>query len=165
MKIAIVYYSLTGNIEYVVNYISERIKVDTIKLVPKKEYPNKGLKKFLWGGKSAIMSETPELEEYKFDADKYDYIILATPVWASRFAPPLRTFINDNIEKLKTKTIATIVSYSGGGAKEAINRIRELLGIEDIDKELILIDPKDKNTEEKEKEIDSFIDYLSKISH
>ena len=58
MKKAIVYYSMSGNTDYVANYISKRIDVDLIKIEPQKEYPNKGLKKFLWGGKSAVMCET-----------------------------------------------------------------------------------------------------------
>ena len=46
MKKAIVYYSLSGNTEYIAQKIKEKIDVDLIKIEPQKEYPNKGLKKF-----------------------------------------------------------------------------------------------------------------------
>ena len=70
MKKAIVYYSMSGNTDYVAKYISDKIDADLIKIEPKKEYPNKGIKKFLWGGKSAVMGETPALEQYDFNSDK-----------------------------------------------------------------------------------------------
>ena len=40
MKIAIVYYSMSGNNEYVAKYSSEKTDADIIKIEPKKEYPN-----------------------------------------------------------------------------------------------------------------------------
>ena len=50
-KVAIVYYSMSGNTDYVAKHISKNIEADLIRIVPKKEYPNSGLKKFFWGGK------------------------------------------------------------------------------------------------------------------
>jgi hypothetical protein len=37
-----------------------------------KAYPTKGFRKFLWGGKSAVMAEKPKLLPYKFNADAGD---------------------------------------------------------------------------------------------
>lgn len=161
MKKAIVYYSMSGNADYVAKCISEKTDADLIKIEPQKEYPNKGLKKFLWGGKSAVMGETPALEEYEFDGDKYDYIILGTPVWASSFTPPIRTFIQDNKEKLKNKKIAVFVCYMGGGAEKAIEKLRQFLEINQFEAELILIDPKDKKSDEKDKKIEEFCNKIN----
>ena len=156
MKKAIVYYSMSGNTEYVANYISKKVDADLIRIEPKKEYPNKGLKKFLWGGRSAVMGETPELENYEFDSDKYDCIIFGTPVWASSFTPPIRTFINENKEKLKGKKIAAFVCYMGAGADKTIEKLKQILDIQNISAELKLIDPKDKKSEEKDRKIEEF---------
>ena len=77
MKTAIVYYSMSGNTKYAADKIAEKIKaaeeIDIIRIEPKKAYPAKGAKKFIWGGKSAVMGETPELEEYTFNSDMYDH--------------------------------------------------------------------------------------------
>ena len=93
MKTAIVYYSMSGNTKYVADKIADGIKnsgeVDIIRIEPKKAYPDKGAKKFFWGGKSAVMGETPALQPYEFNLEKYDRIIFGTPVWASTFVPPL----------------------------------------------------------------------------
>ena len=93
MKTAIVYYSMSGNTKFVADKIAEKIGADVIRLEPVEAYPDKGIRKFFWGGKSAVMEEKPELVEYEFDAGQYDMIIFGTPVWASNFVPPLRTFI------------------------------------------------------------------------
>lgn len=160
MKKAIVYYSMSGNTDYVANYISEKIEADLIKIEPKKEYPNKGLKKFLWGGKSALMGETPELEKYEFDESQYDCVIFGSPVWASQFTPPIRTFIKENKEKLNGKKVAVFICSMGGGADKAMEKLKECLEVKQFEAELSLIDPKDKKDDEKNKKIDEFCEKI-----
>ena len=155
-KVAIVYYSMSGNTKYLAEQISKKVDADLIEIVPVKEYPDSGFKKFFWGGKSAVMKETPILENYKFDESKYDLVIFGTPVWASTFVPPIRTFIKDNKEALKGKKIAVFVSYSGGGADKTIERLKEFLEIKDFAAELVLIDPKNNENDDTKKVIEEF---------
>ena len=75
MKDLIVYYSLEGNTEYVVDKIKAVTGADCLCLIPKKAYHDKGFAKFFWGGKSAVMAETPELEPYVVDLDSYEQIV------------------------------------------------------------------------------------------
>lgn len=159
MKRVLVYYSMSDNTDYVAKYIKERLDVDLIRLVPKKEYPNKGFKKFFWRGKSAVMGETPPLEPYDF-SNKYDLIIIGSPIWAGTFTPPIRTFIKDNKEILKDKKIAVYFTHSGGGSNKAIVKLKELIGIDNLIANLSLIDPKDKQSNDKDKQIEDFIELL-----
>ena len=142
MTTAIVYYSMSGNTKYVADKIAEKIEADIVRIEPVKAYPDKGAKKFIWGGKSAVMGEKPQLRPYEFSADKYDRIILGTPVWASNFAPPIRTFIKENPE-IGGKKIAVFTCFSGGGADKAIEKMKKYIGIEKFEAELILVDPKE----------------------
>lgn len=160
MKTAVVYFSLNGNTEFVANAVAEKLGADLVRLVPKKAFPDKGMKKFLWGGKSAVMKETPELEPYEFDAEKYDRVIIGTPVWASRFAPPIRSFVSANADALKSKRFAAFLCFAGGGGDKAIARLKELLGA-DLDAELILIDPKNKPTDENAEKLAAFCEKLA----
>ena len=164
-KVAIVYYSMTENTDYVAKHISENIEADLIRIVPQKEYPNSGFKKFLWGGKSAIMGETPKLEPYEFGETKYDYIIFGTPVWASSFVPPIRTFIKDNRDKLNGKKFAVFVCYSGGGAEKTIEKLKNYLEIDNFIAELILIDPKDKQSDDNTSKIIEFCRQIENNNH
>ena len=61
MKTIIVYYSLEGNTEYVAQTIANQLDADLLRIEPAKSYPTGGFRKFFWGGKSAVMGETPEL--------------------------------------------------------------------------------------------------------
>ena len=162
MKKAVVYYSMLGNTDYVANYIRKEIDADLIRIKPKKEYPSKGIKKFFYGGKSALKEETPELENYEFDADKYDLVIFGTPVWASQFVPPIRTFIKENKDKLKDKKIAIFVCESGSGAQNVIAKMKEYLNMPEFEAELVLIDPKDRKDAEKDKKIEEFCKVINK---
>ena len=163
MKTAIVYYSLEGNTKYTADKIADILKasceVDVIRIEPEKSYPDKGFKKFFWGGKSAVMAETPTLLPYEFDATQYDRIIFGTPVWASTFTPPIRTFINDN-PAVKEKQIAVFTCFSGGGADKALAKLRKFLEVEKFMAELILVDPKVKVKEADDALIADFCEQL-----
>lgn len=156
MKTAIVYYSMSGNTKFVADKIAEKIGADVIRLEPVEAYPDKGIRKFFWGGKSAVMEEKPELVEYEFDAGQYDMIIFGTPVWASNFTPPLRTFIEENRSELEGKKVAVFVCFSGGGADKAIDRLKKCVGVEKLEGELVLVDPLVKGVAENEVRIGEF---------
>ncbi len=160
MKTAIVYYSMSGNVEQTVGKIAERLEADVIRLEPETAYHDKGFKKFLWGGKSALMGETPALKPYTFNAEEYERIILGTPVWAGTFTPPVRTFIDTHKAALSSKKLSAVVCLSGAGAQKAIDKMKAYLGINAFEAELVLTDPKDKVSEENEKKIDDFCNQL-----
>ena len=159
MKTAIVYYSMSGNTKYTAEKIAQTLQgkdeTDIIKIAPENAYPHKGARKFIWGGKSAVMGETPKLMPYEFNADIYDRIIIGTPVWASTFAPPIRTFIKEN-QNISTMQIAVFTCFSGGGADKAIEKMKKYIGVEKFEAELILTDPKDNQKEEDDIKITDF---------
>ena len=160
MKTAIVFYSMSGNVRATAEKIAETTSADLIELKPQKTYPGKGLKKFFWGGKSAVMGEKPALLPYTFEAGEYDRIIFGFPVWASTFAPPIRTFIEDNRASLEGKKFSAFTCMSGSGGEKAIEKLKAFLGVSEFDGELILIDPKDKPSDENETKIKDFCEKL-----
>ena len=159
MKTAIVFYSLSGNSRYAAEKMGLRLHADLIPLVPKKAYPDSGFKKFFWGGKSALMGDKPQLESYDFDQSAYDTIILGGPVWAGTFPPPLRTFVEDNRAVLGEKRLAAFFCC-GGGPGKVLEKFKAFLAPGRLQHEMILIDPKDKPSDETESRIDTFCDGL-----
>ena len=161
MKTAIVYYSMSGNTAYVADRLKEQLgsEVDLIEIKPVKAFPDSGFKKFLWGGKSAVMAQKPKLQPYTFDAEKYDQIIIGFPVWAGNVTPPIRTFVRDN--DLREKKVAVFACESGAGAEKAFGKLKEALGRSSLEAELILIDPKDKPSGENLQKIEEFCSALS----
>lgn len=154
MKTLIVYYSLEGNTQYAAERIAAALGAGLLRLAPKKAYPDSGFKKFFWGGKSAVMAETPALEPYEFDPAAWDRIIIGFPVWAGNVTPPIRTFVKEN--DLRGKRIAAFACQSGAGAEKAFQKLKAALKIDAFESELILIDPKAKPSGENERKIDAF---------
>ena len=160
MKTAIVYYSLEGNAKYMAEQIAAELDADLIELIPEKTYPDSGAKKYFWGGKSVVFGEKPALKPYIFDADNYDSLVFATPVWASNFTPPLRTFISENREKLSGKKLSLALCYMGGGAQKAEKKLKAFLGIEAFEAVLILVDPLKKKKDEDLEKIHAFCEKI-----
>ena len=159
MKTLIVYYSLEGNTEYAAGKIASALDADTLRIEPKKAYPDSGFRKYIWGGKSAVMAETPKLLPYAFDASAYDRIVFGFPVWASNVTPPIRTFVKEN--RLQGKRIAAFACQSGSGAEKAFDRLKTALGIDALEAELILIDPISRPSEENERRLRTFCEKLT----
>ncbi len=160
MKAAIVFYSMGGNTKYAAEKIAEKINADLIEIKPEKQYPDKGFRKYLWGGKSAVMGDIPKLIPYDFDSEKYDTIIFGYPVWASNFTPPIKTFIKENLEKIAEKEFAVFACSMGGGAEKSFEKLKNYLFINNFKATLSLIDPKDKPSEENNNKINDFISKL-----
>ena len=154
MKTLIVYYSHDGNTEAAAKKIASACGFDLLRIAPAKAYPESGFRKFFWGGKSAVMAETPKLEPYTFDAEAYDRVIFGFPVWAGNVTPPIRTFVKE--QDLRGKRIAAFACQSGAGAEKAFGKLKAALGIETLEAELVLIDPKDKPSAENEKKLEAF---------
>ncbi|MBR2578087.1 MAG: hypothetical protein IKE38_04055 [Erysipelotrichaceae bacterium] len=157
MKSAVVYYSLEGNTDHVAGVIKEKTGCDILRLDVVRQYPDKGFRKFLWGGKSAVMAESPKLLPYEFNADEYDQIIFGFPVWAGTFAPPLRSFIKEN--DFSGKHLSAYACQSGAGGEKALDKLEELLGRK-LEHRLVLVDPKDRPDENKRQALEAFIKEL-----
>lgn len=154
MKTLIVYYSLEGNTEYAAKLIAEKLGADLLCLAPVKAYPTGKIQKFIWGGKSAVMAETPDLQPYDFAAAAYGRIIFGSPVWASNIAPPPRTFIRDN--DFSGKRFAAFLCESGSGAEKAFEKLKNVLNTDHFDAETVLIDPKSRPNAANEQKITAF---------
>ncbi len=155
MKAAVVFYSMNGNTAFAARKAAQALEADLIEIAPEKKYPDKGFRKFFWGGKSAIMSETPALKPYEFNAGLYDLVVLGFPVWAGNMTPPMRTFARDNREALRGRRVCAFACQSGSGAEKAFKKLEDCLGGA-LSAQLILIDPKDKPSAENDAKIAVF---------
>ena len=160
MKTIIVYYSLNDNTDFAVKQIAAKLDADLLRIAPEKAFPDSGFKKFFWGGKSAVMKEMPKLLPYTFDASQYDHVIFGTPVWASSFTPPIRTFIEENRAALKGKSISAVFCMGGSGDDKALRKLKAFLQTDTLKATVTLIDPKDHPTPETEQRIAEFCQKL-----
>ncbi len=161
MKTAVVYYSMGGNTAMVAEKLAAGAGVDLIEIKPENAYPDKGFRKFFWGGKAAVMAEKPKLMPYTFHPEDYDLIVFGFPVWAGNVTPPIRSFVLENKEALKGKRIAAFACQSGSGAEKAFRKLLECLDRDALAATMVLNDPKDRPKPDMERLIEEFRSRLS----
>jgi flavodoxin len=140
MKTLVVYYSLEGNTKETAEKIAAVMKADLLRLECVNEYPSSGPMKFIKGGKAAVFGEQPALKPYHIDFLSYEAVIVGTPVWASTFAPPLRSFFAH--EQITNQKAGFFACEKGSGGEKCLQKLKELTGADRIDAQMILIDPK-----------------------
>ncbi len=139
MKSLIVFYSLEGNTRFIAQELAEKLTADVLELKPVKAYPTGKISKFVWGGKSAVMEETPELVPFNDDFAQYDTVIFGSPVWVSTFAPPLRTFMKNH--SFSDKKVAAFVCCGGGRTDKAFAEFEKNLGGKKLAASQSFVDP------------------------
>lgn len=89
---AIVYYSYGGNTRGIANRLKERIGCDIFEITPLVAYTS-DYNELVEDAKGYVRDNVmPEINE--INLDKYDEIILLTPVWWYTYASPINTFLN-----------------------------------------------------------------------
>jgi len=150
-KTLIVYYSLTGNTQFIAEILMESIKADVLELKPIKELKADSGTRFMWGGYQSTMKKKPKLIEFDINPLKYDLIILGTPVWAWNISPPMRSFLSKF--DLTGKKVALWMCHAGDGVK-AMERFKEVLKDANIVENISFQEPLKKDSDEnKEKAI------------
>jgi len=150
-KILIVYYSLTGNTQFIAEALRDTIEADILELKPIKELKAGSGTRFMWGGYQSTMKKKPKLMDFDINPLEYDLIILGTPVWAWTFSPPMRSFLSKF--DFTGKRVALWMSHAGDGIKAMI-RFKEALKSANIVESISFQDPLKKDPDEnKEKAI------------
>ncbi|MDO5558315.1 MAG: flavodoxin [Oscillospiraceae bacterium] len=123
MKTAIIYYSLEGNTKAAAQKISDLTGADIYEIIMHKSIPSDSGAKFFKGGMQAVFGICPPLKNFKFDENKYDRIILGTPVWAGKPASPINTLLR--LIKDKNKITAVFTLSGSGNNKGCIAKLNK----------------------------------------
>ena len=150
----IIYYSLDGNTDHVARRIAEKTGAKLVRLETKRAYPRKGFKKFFIGGRDALFGTQPELK-----ASFPDLAPFGTPVWASRPAPAINTFLHR--AKPDGKRIALFACSGGGQAETCLNKMESLLAGNEILCRASFINPAFKSGKAVDDAIDEIVSALS----
>ena len=159
MKNLVVFYSSEGNTKFIASQIAKKVNADILELKTKKEYPNKGFKKYFWGGRSVLFNQKPELIEYDKNINEYDNIFIGTPIWVGTYAPPYNTFLAEN--KIYNKNIYLFACHGGGGAEKFYNNIKKEIPDNNFVSEIDFNEPLNNDKSQALKSIDIWIDNLN----
>jgi flavodoxin len=125
MKTLVVYYSMGGTVDRVLDILKNRDEIDFLRL-----YPQQAVKKNFGGMLkctfAALFKKSWTPEAYTVDAEKYNRIIIASPVWGGHITPVIRSFIKENEALLKEKQVGVmLISGSSSGGNSALRDITE----------------------------------------
>ncbi|MBO7121538.1 MAG: hypothetical protein J6V79_04020 [Bacilli bacterium] len=124
MRKLFIYFSHTGNGDFVASILKEKEfeirKIET----EKKVLPDSFFFKMMVGGFKAWIGSSPKLSLYPKNIDDFSEIYIGSPIWNGRLATPINTLLKEL--KLDGKKI-TFVLYSGSGtSKGATKKISKL---------------------------------------
>lgn len=126
MKVAIIYYSFTGNTRKIAERLKEKLathfEVDIIPLEVVREE-----KRFLHQAKQAFLKQKVILKDTNFDLSSYSLICMGSPVWAFQPAPAVRTFLKKTFGLAGKKAIIFLTFGSGLGVNRCIKTLIKIL--------------------------------------
>ena len=120
----IVYFSWSGHTRRVANFIHELTGSDIVEIEVQEPY-------------SSVYNEVTARARYELDNDirpalvtrvenmaDYDTLIVGTPIWSSRLAPPVKSFLASY--DLSGKKILPFCTHGGSGTAQSVNNMREV---------------------------------------
>ena len=108
MKTLVTFYSRDGHTRKSAEIIANVLNADIDERVDKKS--RRGILGFLRAGYDATRGKTTDILFTK-DPEKYDMVVLGTPVWNGRITPAVRTYLLRKRENIKR--CAFFATYAG----------------------------------------------------
>lgn len=158
MNKLLVYFSYTGNTKMIANKIKEKLNCESIEIKTVIPYSKDYDTVVNDEQNSEASNHLPEIQDLGIDLNKYDEIILGTPVWWYRPVPAIRTFLTQNDLSGKViKPYATNAGWLGRTFKE----IKQLCLNSKVDEGMnIVFESYSDKLVTKEQDIDNWINNL-----
>ena len=154
----IIYFSYTGHTKMISNRIKEKLDCDILEIKTVIPYSDDYDSVVNDEQNSESSNHLPEIQDINVDLDKYDTIILGTPVWWYRPVPAIRTFLSRY--NLDGKTIIPFATNAGWLGK-TFKEIKEMCPNSKIEKEMNIVFKSYSDTlVTSEEDIDSWISSL-----
>jgi flavodoxin len=121
MKTLIIYYSFSGNNEFLARELQKRLDCDLQKIVELKK--RKSLDILL----DLIFKRKSKIEKSNFDLQEYGQAILIAPIWAGKIATPLRSFIEMEKDNFKEYSFITVCTGPDGQDEKITDELVRLM--------------------------------------
>lgn len=124
-KILIVYYSRTGNTDFIAKQIHEQIGGDVIKLETVEPYPEQYRATTIQARKELEADFRPALKNQIDNIADYDLVFIGSPNWWGTMSMPIRTFLYSY--DLSGKTIALFITHEGSGLGRCMDDLKKFI--------------------------------------
>jgi flavodoxin len=120
MKPLVVYYSLTGKTKLVAQVIAEALNATLVEITETR--PRKlGPLVYLIGGFAATINRGSKINSIDVDFKQHETIFIGSPIWNSRPAPAINSFIYQT--NFEGRSIIPFFTMSGDNSKKALTNI------------------------------------------
>ena len=129
LKAAVVYYSWSGNTRFAAETIAKMAGADIFEIKAETPY-NSDFGKCCDEAKPECYGKTlrPIKSIAGLDLVQYDVVFVGTPNWWGTMAPPVRTWVTQNKDALKGKTVCLFQTHGGGGMQRVGKDFAEVIG-------------------------------------
>jgi Multimeric flavodoxin WrbA len=115
MKKLFIYYSFSGNTDFVADFLKNK-GISTIKIETLEKMPKNRILSILVGGFKAGIGYKDKIKDFNTNIDKYDEIIIGSPIWNGRLSSPINTVL-DRLDLNNKKVSFIFCSGSGNSDK------------------------------------------------
>lgn len=119
----VVYYTRTNKTKMVAEKIAQMKNADILEIIDKKD--RSGALGYIGGAISAVRNSSTPIEYDVKDLSKYDIVYLGSPVWASKPAPAIREYIEQN--DFSDVNVVTFVTMMASGEKPALEIMNDMI--------------------------------------
>lgn len=123
-KTLIVYFSWSGNTRAVANTIQDLTGYDMVEIEVEEPYSSVYNEVTARARQELDNDIRPALVTQVENMEEYDTLIVGTPIWGSRLAPPVKSFLA--MYDLTGKKIAPFCTHGGSGTAQSVNDIRSV---------------------------------------
>ena len=129
MKTAVVYFSWSGNTRFAAETIAKKVGADLFEIKAEAPY-NSNFQKCCDEARPECYGKKlrPIKSIEGLDLAKYDMVFVGTPNWWGTMAPPVRTWVTQNKDALKGKTVCLFQTHGGGGMQRVGKDFAEVIG-------------------------------------
>jgi flavodoxin len=128
MKILIVFYSRTGTTKKVAEILAKHLSAELEEILTTDR--RLGFFGYLNCGREATFKISPQIQTIKNNPADYDLMIIGTPVWAFSMASPVRTYLDQNKEKMRR--IGFFCTMGSSGAERTFAEMQKICNHEPL---------------------------------
>ena len=129
MKAAVVYFSWSGNTRFAAETIAKKAGAALFEIKAETSY-NSDFNKCCDEAKPECYGKTlrPIKPIEGLDLAKCDLVFVGSPNWWGTMAPPVRTWVTQNKDALKGKSVCLFQTHGGGGMQRVGKEFAEIFG-------------------------------------
>jgi len=119
MKALVVYYSRTGHTKEIAETIADMLSCSREEIIDTKK--RSGPLGFMRSGYQTKKKSLTDIKDLETDVSVYDLVIVGTPVWGGTVSVPVRTFLHQYKDLLKS--VAFFSTHGGEDTQDEFNEM------------------------------------------